>query len=316
VRRCSPTNAALVLSPRLTGHGRRDRKVAATIKDTLSVGALGGRCGGCCARLIRAAVASTGVDSIGKRHLAWLLAFELIIRWLSIGTPLSATLRDVTTVLAVLALIVSLVAAFYTGMQGRASVRSADAAEGSLHAADRAADAAKDSAETARVLAVVEMHRLHSEYRPDLSDGRFEAVHNPRTGQYCSFYVFTLPRGYRIRGVGVGNGGGRSDLSLDPTLYAPAGHEVHAFVGDLKGLKDEDIRAMPRRLNFRFWPPQDGDSGEHWMCPCGADVIDGGGNGAGHWEHSVKVQLPPGVDALVPPMRVYGAGPGSAGQVR
>lgn len=208
--------------------------------------------------------------------------------------PTRVSCAAVTIALAILALVVSGAAAFFAWQQASATRRSADVAESSLRAADRAADAAKDSAETATVLALVERHRLHAEYRPDFSGGHFEILLNPRTDLYAVFYVFTPPLSYRVRATAVHASGGRSTLSIDPNLLVPAGHEARVFVREMKGLSVEDIATLPQRLEFRFWPPQEVDNGEKWTCPCGADVTDGSGDGAGHWEHVVKVDVPPG----------------------
>jgi hypothetical protein len=162
------------------------------------------------------------------------------------------------TTLAISAILVSVIGlgvALWTGSFNR---RSADAAEGSQHAADRAADAAKDSARSAAQVARAERDRDHEMYRPYVN-GIFTRERSERTGNELIFFAFTPDRSYRMAGHAVD---GQSKLPLTVPLLAPAGVPVRFQVDDLGGGKVSSSREL---ICLQFWPPvADLDPVEPW----------------------------------------------------
>lgn len=162
-------------------------------------------------------------------------------------------------------------------------------------AADRAIRIAGESATSSAEVSKAERERDHDAKRPDLTvHGKFRGVHNARTKGTDLQFVFTLPRTYRMHGDAINENGSRTPLSIDPSNTADAGHERHINLGDAD-------RSLPDRLELRFWPPEQGDSGEPWGCPCERVNRAEDQDSPGHWMVMVPVQLPPR------PMFAYGA---------
>ncbi|MFF5075786.1 hypothetical protein ACFY36_01960 [Actinoplanes sp. NPDC000266] len=167
-----------------------------------------------------------------------------------------------------------------------AGERSATAAEDaaitsrrSAEYAGESADHAKVSAEASSRLTEAELQRDHRELRPEPS-GEFVRIRNNRTQKVNIFYRCTLPRTYRVKADALTSGGARSPLNVD--LVVPGGIPQDIFIG-------EAALPLPQSLEFRFWPPIEGDAGEFWRCPCARQADS---NGAPHWVHAVVVRQP------------------------
>ncbi|GAA0462769.1 hypothetical protein Aca07nite_76560 [Actinoplanes capillaceus] len=191
--------------------------------------------------------------------------------WRSID--LVFTIVDLATLLvAICAVIVSLYAL-------RVAKQNADAADEAASHSARSADAAKDSADSARQVLGIEASRAHEGHRPARPGvGAFEYHKNTRTHTQDRFFTFHVDKTYRVKGVAI-IGAGRSPLSVP--LVAEAG-EVRVYV-------DTMDKPAAERLHFQFWPPAEGDPGEAWSCPCGANCDS---EAPAHWEWTVAVPPP------------------------
>lgn len=198
----------------------------------------------------------------------------------------------VTTALSIIAIVLSVGALVVAGLTARYNQRSADASEASAISSDRSADAAKDAAESARIVAKSELGRDHRELSPDLSAARFKSIRNDRTGASDWFYLFTVPKTYRLQGD-LMFGGSRSPIS-------PAGPVLEAGVEHRVFLCTTRNQPVPDVLELRFFPPAADDPGETWTCSCSEPVATDL-TGRGHWVARVNVKQPPR-----PSMRVIG----------
>lgn len=194
-----------------------------------------------------------------------------------------------TTVLAIIAVVISTTALGVTWWNARSDSRSAVAAEAAAISSDRAADAAKDAAESAARMARAEDERDHEMCRPRDPDAKFEYGPSGRGDDYKNlFFTFTPPRGYRIAGrTSFGPDKGRGSLSIVPSPVIEAGQPVRMFVDELSQEKSEPLVKM---LELEFWPAIDGDPGEAWTCRCHRNIDPQGGP---HWVWNVPVELPP-----------------------
>ena len=202
-----------------------------------------------------------------------------------------------TTALAVTAVVISLGALGVALWQGSSNRRSAVAAEDSAVTSRQAADYARESAEHAKAsaeaadrVAQSEVGRDHETYRP-MVPHQFTRVANPRTGKDNLFFEFWPKRTYRMAADLLLEGGGMSPASIDPGPVIEAGRRTRVYIGEVGGMK------LPEGLSMRFWPPEAGDPGESWQCPCGRTD-----DGDFHWVWNRQIEVPPEEN---PPMVVW-----------
>ncbi|MEH0938323.1 hypothetical protein [Micromonospora psammae] len=203
--------------------------------------------------------------------------------WTEVGTFLTGAAAFVISVIA-------LAVAIWTGKHNR---RNADAAETSATAAKdsaassgRSADAAEQAVRSATEILDIEKKRQHDAYRPPQPDSpRFEVVLNERTGQRNLFFVFSMPRSYRVLADKVERNA-RTPLGVDRLVRAGSTQRVH-----VETLVPGREQPLASEIHLRFWPPSaEVDEVELWTCPCGLPTHEGG---TAHWEWNVSVVFPP-----------------------
>jgi hypothetical protein len=185
-----------------------------------------------------------------------------------------------TAAVAVAALVASTLALWYNH-------RSAKAAEVSAQVAQDSAAAAKTSADAAERVAQAELDRDHEMYRPGDPEPRFvwedSSLHKDRLNL---FFEYTPVRGYRAAGKpSFGPGKGHGSMSV-PQVF-PAGETQRIYVDDVAKSKPD---LQVKMLELEFWPAQEGDPGELWICRCGRGTHP---DGEAHWVWNVPVTAPP-----------------------
>ena len=211
------------------------------------------------------------------------LADQQAASWTDVGTFL-------TGVAAFLISIVALVVAIWTGKHNR---RNADAAESSALAAKdsagssaRSADAAEQAVTSAHEILDIERRQQHDAYRPPQPDSpRFDLVRNERSGQLDLFFVFSLPRSYRVLGDKIER---NVRTALGVNRIVRGGSIQRVYVETLLPGRTEPLAGD---LHLRFWPPSpEADAVELWTCPCGLPTHEGE---VPHWEWNVTIVSPP-----------------------
>lgn len=234
-----------------------------------------------------------GVDCprYGLAVTVFSLAGQAAPSWTEVGTFLTGVAAFVISVIA-------LVVAVWTGKHNR---RNADAAESSATAAKdsatssaRSADAAEQAVTSANEIVDIEKKRQHDAYRPPQPGSpRFDVVLNERTGQQDLFFVFSLPRSYRVLADKVERNA-RTPLGVDRLVRAGSTQRVH-----VETLRPGREQPLASELHLRFWPPSaEVDEVEVWTCPCGLPSHEGG---VPHWEWNVSVVLPPSHQTCMSP---------------
>jgi hypothetical protein len=211
------------------------------------------------------------------------LADEPAAGWTEIGTLF-------TGVAALLISVIALVVAIWTGKHNRrnadATESSAVAAEDSAASSARSADAAEQAVASANEMVGIERKRQHDMYRPTrLDSSGFELVRNERSGQQDLFFVFNLPRSYRVLADKVQRNA-RTALGVDRLVRGGSTARVH-----VETLLPGREKPLAGELHLRFWPPSpEVDKVEVWTCPCGLPTEEGE---VAHWEWNVTVVSPP-----------------------
>jgi hypothetical protein len=196
-----------------------------------------------------------------------------------------------STIAVAISLAALCVALWNAKSDNRAAVAAEDAAVSSRTSSDAAtvsAAAAIASADSAEKVARAELLRDHEAHRPDDATAHFERVRNDRTGREGLWFVFTAPRGYRMKAYGIHNSGSTIPLSVNPGLVVQAGRQVRVYTGELTGTP------LPDRISMEFWPPEPMDGGELWTCGCGKPA---GSEDPAHWIWNRDVAVPPDLAA-------------------
>jgi hypothetical protein len=158
---------------------------------------------------------------------------------------------------------------------------AADTAAAAVRAAKVADEAVAESVRVSRL----EFEKRHDELSPRKGlRVYFGTDQSTVGGTRWLWIVIEVPRTYHVRGVARGDGGSW-DLGLPLVLHA---NRRTAKVEVEKLPADRD-RSVARELVLRFWPPADGDQGEHWTCRCGRPVDADAADETGHWEVAVPV---------------------------
>jgi hypothetical protein len=151
--------------------------------------------------------------------------------------------------------------------------------------ADNALVIAQQSAVSAAEVSKVERDRDHHAYRPDLEHlGAFSTIWNEQSGRHNRVYTFNLPLTYRAHAHAINDNPNesRSYVGISPSNIIDAGHERRINLGD-------SDQPLPKLLELKFWPPEIGDSGEPWSCPCGRPEHPVDQDSVGHWVVRVPV---------------------------
>jgi hypothetical protein len=199
---------------------------------------------------------------------------------------LIVTLDHATLVVASLALLVAIAAAYFSYQQWQVGKDNAIAAEGSRQASERAADAANESAQAAQRTARADLERDHLNNKPE-PDGSFVFKEDRIDGSRSLFYEFKLRHEYEMTAQVVGLNGqpfSAREVSLTetPNLY-------RIFVE--RWPKRDDDPWPYRKLVVRFWPPDPAErSLAPWTCECGRETRSTGESG--HWNWTIPIDPP------------------------
>jgi hypothetical protein len=155
-----------------------------------------------------------------------------------------------TTILAILALVVSAAAAVFAYQQGKASTRNANAAEGAEKAAHRSADSAEESAVAARRVARADLERDHLANFP-IFNGKFSFEPDTRGHGRWLVYEFNLDRGYDMTAKAIGMNG-----QPVPNREVVAAKEPGTYRVYVERWPEAEKDPWPyRSLEICFWPP-------------------------------------------------------------
>lgn len=189
-----------------------------------------------------------------------------------------------TTILAIIAILVSLGALGVAFWQGCSSRRSADTAEEALKTAQEAAAHAKASADAAERVAQAEVGRDHEMYKPKVNGGcELESTGWGNPDRDALVYLFTLDRDYEVMAWVKRDDGARAEARV---------RKPDREDRDWKILLDEVPRGQREtrweRLEVRFWPPQAvAGRAVPWTCRCEGELVPG--DRAGHWEWDFRI---------------------------
>lgn len=153
----------------------------------------------------------------------------------------------------------------------------------------RAIKVARDSAQSTAQVARVELDREHKALEPHVQEGGFafeEPPHSP--GLRYLVYKFCLDPEYAMEAVVRRHADG--DPESGRAVASPQGSDgkyvIHIDAWP-EGMNDQPWH----KLTIRFWPPAPSERrATPWTCRCGLSTVVG--DGAGHWDKSVKI-LPP-----------------------
>jgi hypothetical protein len=176
-----------------------------------------------------------------------------------------------------------IVSALLVGRSNRSAHRSAVASERSAVAAEQSAVAADKTAKAEAEVARIEAEREHERLGPPA----LEKIDAHSTRQDTLQGSITVPHDYRVRGEAVW---GNASWALNLPLLLIAGHK---YTFQIESWTRDRKEPEARMLRFRFWPPAETDEVEHWSCPCGRPLQEGGTNSPGHWERRVPINYVP-----------------------
>lgn len=206
----------------------------------------------------------------------------------------------ITSVTAILALLVAGAAAWWARGSKRAAdknaaeaARSADAAETAASHAGTSAQASLESAAAASLsaqadtkLARMQVESEHHSYDPRKSPHRFVYRRDALAGNHLNlFFEFTPERNYEYSAFVVNRNSGKSTSLEGP--FASAGETQRIHVEDVTG-KPRVAMFDTRMVVLQFWPPREGSEGQTWWCHCDRNSEKGG---PAHWTWTVPMEL-------------------------
>lgn len=192
---------------------------------------------------------------------------------------------EASDVIALAALVVAVaglgIAAAGLGIAVHAAVSAHRSAKSSARSADEAARSRVIDEERRRD----EREERHDGLAPKVpAEIKAEFRPNERLGggHGSLFGSITMPRGYRVKAEAL-MGQSRSELGLG--MVAAPGREVEL---QIEPWHPDQEAPRVAEIEFRFWPPLEGDDVPSWSCGCGrptGETLEG----RGHWEQRVRV---------------------------